>query len=202
MKIEAVIFDLGRVLVGVDFSGLFSKYLDSSVHSGFSLDLESVMKNPWFQKHSTGKATFEEFHKNICKNYELAISPDDFKKEWCSIFNPIPGMQELVLNTAQIMPVGLLSDTDPVHWEFLLNTYPFLKIFKKPVLSFNTGFLKPEAICYIKAAESVETPLERCLFIDDRMVNVNGARQAGMQAECFESYEKLLSYLKDIELIN
>lgn len=202
MKIEAVIFDLGRVLVDVDFSGIFAKYINPDEHSGLSLDLETVMKNPWFQKFSTGKTTLEEFHKNVSDFYKFKINLDDFITEWCSIFKPIPGMQELVKKTSQKMSVELLSDTDPVHWEFLLKEYPVLKIFKNPVLSFKTGFLKPAEICYIKAAKSVDKPVEQCFFIDDREVNVNGAQRAGMQAVRFQSYKKLMIDFKKTNILD
>jgi len=37
-----------------------------------------------------------------------------------------------------------------------------------------------------------------CLFIDDRLVNVDGARKAGMQALRFEGVEKLEKDLKQL----
>ncbi|KAA3617072.1 MAG: HAD family phosphatase [Calditrichaeota bacterium] len=196
MKIEAIIFDLGRVLVDVDFSGLFNKYTNPGNNPDFSFTLEQVMTEEWFIEHSSGKCNDEQFFQKVRENYNIDVSLDEFKREWASIFKPMPEMETFLKQTAKKYPVGLLSDTDAIHWNFLLKEYPFLKMFTNPILSFEIGAMKPAEICYLKAADSVNTVIENCLFIDDRQVNVDGAVKAGMQAVQFESNEKLKDFFK------
>jgi glucose-1-phosphatase len=197
MKIKAIIFDLGRVLIDVDFTGLFKKYLNPGTGPDFSFTLEEVMHLDWFVANSTGKTSDGEFYKSLKEIYKMELSLDGFKKEWSSIFRPVQGMEAFVKRTAEKYPVGLLSDTDPIHWSYLLKNYPYLNMFKEPILSFEIGVMKPARECYERAANSVSTPIENCLFIDDREINVIGAQKAGMQAVQFSTYENLLLFFEE-----
>jgi glucose-1-phosphatase len=197
MKIKAIIFDLGRVLIDVEFTGLFKKYLNPGTGPDFSFTLEEVMHLDWFVANSTGKTSDGEFYKSLKEIYKMELSLDGFKKEWSSIFRPVQGMEAFVKRTAEKYPVGLLSDTDPIHWSYLLKNYPYLNMFKEPILSFEIGVMKPARECYERAANSVSTPIENCLFIDDREINVIGAQKAGMQAVQFSTYENLLLFFEE-----
>lgn len=201
-KIEAVIFDLGRVLIDVDFSRLFKNYIPQKERENYIFHLEEIMGLPWFQEFSTGQTTIKEFYRKVTDYFKIDIDLENFKREWSSIFRLMPGMDELVNKVATQMPVSLLSDTDAIHWEYLLAKYPFLTIFKRPVLSFEIGHLKPAEICYQKAAQSVNLPVDKCLFIDDREININGAKQVGMQAIQFKSYDTLKDILQEKYAIN
>jgi HAD superfamily hydrolase (TIGR01509 family) len=111
------------------------------------------------------------------------------------------GMAELVTELAARYSLGILSDTDPLHWQYCRQQYSFLRLFAEPTLSFQTGFLKPDPRCYRLAAENTGTSVEFCLFIDDRAENVIGARQAGMRALQFTGLESLRRELNNLHII-
>jgi len=199
-RIKAVIFDLGRVLVDVDFGGLLSELLPPERIDREQLDLEKIMQQPWFRAFSMGKMDRETFYRRVSGHFELELSREQFEQRWASVFAPRPEMEKIVRTLHGRIPLGLLSDTDPIHWEWLLNAYDFLALFKEPVLSFRIGAMKPSAVCYKLAAGAVKTPQQNCLFIDDRMINVQGARECGMQAVCFESAGQVEAIVKKINL--
>ena len=97
--------------------------------------------------------------------------------------------------------IGLLSDTDPIHWRYVSKKYPYLQSIDNPSLSFELGYMKPHPKTYIKAAENVGEPVQNCLFIDDRMVNVDGALKTGMKAVHFENIEQLRSELRRMDIL-
>ena len=66
------------------------------------------------------------------------------------------------------------------------------------VISGEEGIVKPDARVYQLAAERLGAPLGACLFVDDFMENVAGARAAGMQALCFAPIEAAMSELRRI----
>ena len=108
----------------------------------------------------------------------------------------MPGMERLVKRVAVNYKVGLLSDTDPLHWHYCLKRFPFLQIFTRPALSYEVGQMKPAAKCYHSAADYAGFDTGQCLFIDDRQENVLGAQKTGMQALIFTSPQKLLADLQ------
>lgn len=197
----AIIFDLGRVLVDVDFTrGLFKYYHSDQFQSKTEI-IERIFKDDLFIAFTTGKLSPQKLYKDLIQRYNLHLSYDQYVQEWCDIFSPMEGMDILVKEIAACYPVGLLSDTDPLHWDYCLRSYPFLRIFNKPTLSYEIGALKPNPICYLTAAENVGKQPSRCFFIDDREKNVAGARRAGMQSLQFTGVDDLKSELSKMRIL-
>lgn len=202
-EIKAIIFDLGRVLVDVRFDRQTAKFfgVNTEKPEDAASILDQAFQNELFRKLNKGEISSFQFYQAFVKDFNLTLDYDTFVKFWCDVFAPIPGMEELFWQVKQKYPVGLLSDTDELHWNYCREQFPFLKSIEKPTLSFEIGALKPEAKCYFKAAENVGFKVEECLFIDDREVNVLGAHKVGMQAVLFTGPEKLKDDFKRFGII-
>ena len=172
-EIEAVIFDLGRVLIDVDFTkGLF-RYRKSVDGRNDQDLLEELFADQTFVDFNTGRITPEEAFRSLRDRYKLPVNYPTFVSEWSNIFLPIEGIPSLLSEVAAAYPVGLLSDIDPLHWEYCKKHFPFLKIFERPALSFEIGALKPALISYQGAPAA--GPARRCDFL--RVSNPSGRRQ-------------------------
>jgi HAD superfamily hydrolase (TIGR01509 family) len=199
--IKAVIFDLGRVLVQVDFSrGLLRRFAQENNFSDQHI-LDQAFRDPLFKEFSKGVIDAEQFYHRLLDRFQLPLSFDEFSHLWCDIFSPMEGMEELVTQVAARYPIGLLSDIDPLHWRFLKENFSILQYFKNPVLSYEIGALKPSRECYRRAATAVGEPHRFCLFIDDRPINIIGAKQSGMQTIHFKNPADLYTRLKELQII-
>ena len=94
-------------------------------------------------------------------------------------------------------PIGILSNTCDPHWRHLIDAgYAILPGHFSPiVLSHEVRLMKPEREIYSAAASLVGVPPERIFFCDDLPDNVAAARQAGWDAELFESTTGLVAAL-------
>jgi len=199
-KIKALIFDLGKVLVDVDFNdGLLALFTQNKTASAEAIN--RLYKEALFRDFNSGRLTPQNFYEALCKRFTLHLSYPEFVGKWCSVFKPLPGMAGLVKRLAENFDIGLLSDTDPLHWNYCLRHFPFLQIFKHPVLSFEVGHMKPSKLSFRTAAASVGHVLQECLFIDDRLENINGAIRAGMPALLFTSPYALKKNLQALNLL-
>lgn len=184
--IRAVIFDLGRVLVGLDLErGLFGRLARLAAAEGAD-PVTGAYADSLYVDYATGRIPPAEFHRRLCARAGLELDYEQFVAAWCDVFVPMPEMRPLLEAVAARWPVGLLSDTDPLHWAHQRRRMPWLACIRQPCLSFELGALKPDPACYRAAARSVGQPEAACLFIDDLERNVAGARAAGMQALRFE----------------
>ncbi len=190
-EIRAVIFDLGRVLVQVDFTRMLRRFTPTVALAGDDFTLEKLTAHPFFRDFAEGRIDGREFWRRLKNHFRADLEYDDFRDIWCDIFAPMPGMRELAGEIARRYPVTLLSDIDPIHWAWLSETWPWLKSFPDPVLSYEIGHMKPHRACYEKAAAAVKQPPENCLFIDDRPPNIAGACAAGMSAILFTGIDNL-----------
>jgi len=201
-KIRAVIFDLGRVLVNVDLTKSIFRQSSKYKNMTDKQIMETLFKKPSvYTDLAEGRISGQKFYEKMCGQLGLDLSYEEFVEKWCSIFEPMAGMDKLVSELSEKYKLGLLSDIGPIHWNYLINEMAVLKAFKKPVLSYKTGILKPDAEAYRIAAKSVGCRMNECLFIDDRAINVQGAEKAGMAALQFESAAKLKMDLKKIGLV-
>ncbi|MBW1809739.1 MAG: hypothetical protein JRJ87_16200, partial [Deltaproteobacteria bacterium] len=110
-KPAAVIFDLGRVLVGVDVSrGLWARILNALERDRADTPAGREWKEI-YRRFATVFLPAEEFHLDVCRLLEDEISYPDFVEQWCDVFYTLEGMPQLFRQVAANIPVGLLSDT-------------------------------------------------------------------------------------------
>ncbi len=189
--IKAVIFDLGRVIVDVDIARL-ADHLGTVLTRGDPVQtISRMMSDPLVVQYDKGQITPEQFHADLCRRFGLKVPLSQFSRLWCDIFTPIPGMEDLLRSLHGRLPLGLLSDTDILHWRHIRNHFPIVSIFPHPVLSFQVGTMKPDPVIFRRAADSVCTPPENCLYIDDLPANVQGACGIGMEAVVFRGADIL-----------
>ncbi|MEN8127271.1 MAG: HAD family phosphatase [Planctomycetota bacterium] len=195
-SVRAVIFDLGRVLVNMDSGPLKEKLFQNFKADDIEKPERQFLKNPIMVSLNCGRLSPVDFHRQVCDACRLDMNLQTFKALWCDIFWTMDGMEELVGEVCKKVPVGLLSDTDPVHWEYIRTRWPWIGSIANPTLSYEVGVMKPSPAIYLAAAGHVQTPPEQCLFIDDLQANVDGARAVGMQGIRFESVEHLKQEIK------
>jgi len=65
-------------------------------------------------------------------------------------------------------------------------------------LSFETGFVKPQAEAYRDIAQKLGMNIGECVLIDDQQRHVAGARQAGMQAVLYKDFEQTRAELEKL----
>lgn len=190
-NIETVIFDVGRVLVTIDTSG--EKF--GGIMRAMGISPERAFEQYWFtptvMRHMTGEIDSERFYHMARDHFGLEFGFDEFAAGWCDLFAPMPGMESLFGKVAEQYRIGILSDTDPLHWACIKTMLPWLGRVGTPTLSHEVGYLKPHPAMFRAAAANAGCDTRQCLFIDDVQANVDGARVAGMPALLFAGAAKL-----------
>jgi HAD superfamily hydrolase (TIGR01509 family) len=74
---------------------------------------------------------------------------------------------------------------------------PVDEIFETVVDSAFVGCRKPESQIYRITLERIDLPAEACLFVDDVLVNCEGAKKAGMDAVHFQSNDQAITEIRE-----
>jgi HAD superfamily hydrolase (TIGR01509 family) len=82
-----------------------------------------------------------------------------------------------------------------MHFGIAKERYPLLRHFDGYVLSYEVGSLKPAPEIYREAIARAGCRPEECFFTDDLLANVEAARQEGMEAVQFQSFDQLQAEL-------
>jgi putative hydrolase of the HAD superfamily len=195
--VEAVIFDLGRVLVDVDLErGLWRDLM--RIGGGDPASIGSLRDNELLIRFHVGGVTPRDFHAEFCRRAGLSLEYDAFVRQWCEVFEPIPGMEALLRGLAPVVTLGLLSDTDRLHFPYCQATFPFVGRIPDPVVSYEVGATKPAPAMYAAAVDAVGVAPAHCLFVDDLQRNVDGALAFGMQAVLFTGADNLRRDLAEL----
>lgn len=200
-KIEAIIFDLGRVLVNVDITrGIFGLF-GHGTQKGTEAAVAQLMREPAVALYNSGRLPPEEFYHTMKEKFSLNLDFAEFVRLWCDVFDPMEGMEQLIHQLHGKIPLGLLSDTDPLHWDYIRRRFEFVAIIDNPTLSFQTGFRKPSKEAFEAAVKNIGVNASCCMYVDDLMENVAGAKKTGLDAVQFLGVEKLRQDLAENGMI-
>jgi FMN phosphatase YigB (HAD superfamily) len=194
--IKAILFDLGNVIVPFDFKRAYTK-----LGPMCTCPVTEISARLWasdlVRRFETGQIGAEPFVSELSALLGFNATYTEFCDLWASIF-----VQETLVSESLIARLGerhrllVLSNTNPIHFSMLKANYPLLGHFDEFVLSYEVGALKPEDAIYREAIARARCRPEECFFVDDISVNVDAARNNGMEAVQFLSATQLEEELK------
>ena len=86
---------------------------------------------------------------------------------------------------------AVLSNMHPDMARYVRSRFDWVQRLDCPVLSCELRLIKPDRAIYDQCVERLGLRPQETLFVDDREVNVEGAREAGLVALRFESVRRL-----------
>lgn len=173
MPVKSIIFDLGRTLIP------------------FSLEpLRPQLNQPEVaelcRRFEAGGLSPAAFHREVCRLTDLPAPA--FESWWNAIFQPdwlVP--QDYIRGLLSRFRVGLLSNTNAIHFAYLRREHPLLDEFDFHILSHEVGAAKPEPLIYEAAEAGARCAPGEIVYFDDVAEFVAAARRRGWQAHQFTS---------------
>lgn len=195
--IKAIVFDLGKVIIPFDWQRGFKAFAQFSPYPPEEVR-RRIKETGLFNPFERGRIEPQDLARAIGKALDMDVSPERFREIWSSIFLPETIVPEDMLS--RLRTVGyrllLLSNTDAIHYGWVMEKYPIMRQFHHCVLSFDLGFRKPEPEVYAETIARAGCEPGRIFFTDDLADNVEGARQAGIDAVQFQSLPQLEQELR------
>jgi glucose-1-phosphatase len=180
---DALLFDLGRVVINIDFTKVLACWAG---HAGREpSDLAARFKgDEIYFDHERGKVTDEEFFDNLRRLLGIAITDEQFLEGWNSIFaGEMDGIVPLLERASQHLPLYAFSNTNRAHIATFTREYAeVLKPFREIYLSSTIGLRKPDAEAFDHVVNAMGVPATRVVFFDDLAENIVGARARGLKA--------------------
>ena len=193
---KTIIFDLGGVLVDWNPEYVFLKEFNGDKKK-MRWFFENVCTSDWNEEQDGGKliktATKERIklfpkYKNLIEIY-YGRWEEMLKGE---ISETVKILKKLKKNYKLIALTNWSAETFPVA----IKRFDFLKLFDGIVVSGIIKMLKPNKEIYLYTLNKYSLDAEDSLFIDDRLSNVEGAINCGINGILYESPNKLIKQLK------
>lgn len=175
---RSVIFDVGRVLVHWDPEATLAGLAAISLAGPGEL-------NDLLQRNShdlgTGTLSATALHRLLIEQAGTDAAWERFYPAFCRGLR----RDDLALGyAAQLaqrgIALGIISNTNAVHVQWLHAHLPELASFRSVVWSSSAGLLKPDRAIYKLAVQQMGVAPAAALFVDDLTENVAGAVAAGL----------------------
>ena len=181
--IQALLFDLGGVLIDIDFDRVFARWAEYAPISAPQIRERFVFDNTYhrYERGETDDATFFDF---VRRTLDLDASDEQIRDGWNAAFvaqnDDVLGM---VRQVSQLLPSYAFTNTSSSHQSAWSSAYPdVVGAFRVIFSSAEMGLRKPDRAAFEAVTDAIGLAPGSILFFDDLPSNVAGARSAGLQA--------------------
>ncbi len=180
---DALLFDLGRVVLDIDFNKTLSCWAGHAGCEPAQL-VTRFARDETYHRHETGEISDAEYFAALRSSLGVELSDAQFLEGWNAIFaGEMPGIAPLLQRAAKRLPLYAFSNTNGAHVEHFSQRYAaVLGHFREIFLSSRIGLRKPDAAAYDHVVKAIGAPAERVVFFDDLAENIEGARARGLTA--------------------
>ena len=188
INIKNIIFDLGKVLLNLDFNASIVAFQKLGLKNDV-LDNKHAYSDPVFYELEVGKVTPSEFCNRVRKVLNNPDATDSqIEDAWYSMILDIPASRvKVVQELSKNFNVYLFSNTNKIHIERLHRAFKaehgidFPSLFVKDFYSHEIHERKPDISSYKKVIELSGINPEEAIFIDDLEKHIIGAQQSGLK---------------------
>jgi FMN phosphatase YigB (HAD superfamily) len=203
-KYKAIIFDIGRVLIGLDIARAQRGLAEGLAISPAEL-WTAIEKDPRWKDWQEGRISPRDWHQHLSTKLNLPLSFQKFTDVWNLTLDPEPiHSSEFFADLAKCYRLGVLSNTDPIHVAFLESTYNFFKYVPaaRRIYSCTVGVSKPNPVIYQAALKACKTAAMESVFIDDIRENVEAAERLGLTGVQYRGAAQLQQDFQELGISN
>lgn len=205
-RVKNVIFDLGGVILNIDFDLAIQAFRQLGIPD-FSSLYSRFKQSSLFDDLETGHISPEQLHQALSEHLPSNITPEQMDLAWNALLLDFP--EENIRLLERLKNQGcyrlfLLSNTNIIHYRSYceqLNQrfgYPNLgSLLEKEYYSFEMGVRKPDLRIYQQVLEDAQLRPEESIFIDDLEENIHAARKTGMLGHHLTGGETLTDLFAD-----
>src|ERR1700709_1063240 len=177
---DALLFDLGRVGLDIDFSRALACWAGHAGCEPARL-IGRFSVNDAYERHERGEMSDAEFFAGLRASLGIDVTDAEFLEGWNAIFaGEMPEIAPLLARAARRLPLYAFSTTNPVPAAPFSPAFAgVLGHFQKLFLSSTIGLRKPDAEAYDHVVKEIGVPAGRIVFFDDVMENTQGSRPPG-----------------------
>ncbi|MCX6249377.1 MAG: HAD family phosphatase [Bacteroidetes bacterium] len=190
-RIRNIIFDFGGVVCDIDIKKTEEKFISfgpaKAKEEQAGEDTSKAFEN-LVRLYETGSISSDEFRKAIRDHYQNPPAEDAIDEAWNALLIGIPEQRIQLLETIRKnYRIFLLSNSNAIHYSHYLAYFQtrfgyrdFNGLFEKAFFSFQIHLSKPGKEIFEYVLKHAELDPAETLFVDDFLVNIQGAGETGI----------------------
>ncbi len=205
MIIKAIVFDLGGVVIDLDFSNFYNKII---TQSPLNKPQTPIMLEFFRQSdiYHQGNMSGDEFYQLACDLLQVCmLNQSEFFDAFNSIISGVNSeVVELIRKIRDNNRYKLLalSNVNASHWDYILDkNWEFINFFDEFILSHEIHLIKPDPKIFEYTIQKAGCKPEEIAFIDDGLNNIRSASEFGIVGIKYTNTDELIEELKKLKLI-
>lgn len=198
MQIRNIVFDLGGVLLNLDFDKTRQAYMDLGMKD-FDQHFGLGHAASYFKDYEKGLLTDEAFIQAIQQTIGGEVEASAVESAWNALLLDFPKERvDFLKALSHRYRIFLFSNTNHIHMKYFkknfMDLYGFAMdaLFEKAYYSHEAGVRKPDAAAYQLVLDENNLIAAETVFIDDALNNVEAAIAVGMQGIHLEPGKTIL----------
>jgi putative hydrolase of the HAD superfamily len=198
---QALLFDLGGVLIDIDFGRALSAWAASS-----ALPLAELQRrfrfDEQYERHERGEIGAHAYFDHLRATLQLTASHEEVARGWNAIFvGEISAARAAVAAARKSLPCFALTNTNAAHMACWSRRFPeVVGAFDRIFASHEMGLRKPERAVFEHICRATGVAPASFVFFDDLPDNVAAAARAGFQTVLVRSAGDVCSALDGLGL--
>ena len=204
-NIRAIIFDLGAVLLNINYDKTIEEFKKLGIKNSSSFYSKKEQTN-LFNLLETGKISEEDFITEVRKECKCG-SENKILSAWNIMILDLPKHRiSLLQHLNKKYDIYILSNTNSIHIsEFRKKIgetkyQEFYNLFNKVYYSHEIGFRKPNKEAFQLILDENNLIADEVLFIDDSPQHIKGAKNLGIKTYHLKDGEEVTTLFPDITL--
>jgi glucose-1-phosphatase len=199
---KAVLFDLGGVLIDIDFGRAIASWAPYSALAPEALR-QAFKHDAPYERHERGEISAMQYFKHLETTLQLTASAEQIERGWNAIFvGEISRTRQWVEDLRGVVPRYAFTNTNASHMAAWSKLFPgVVGAFERIFTSHQLGLRKPERAAFDRVCLLTGTPAASILFFDDLVENVRAAEEAGLQAVLVKSPDDVAAALRQCRLL-
>ena len=189
--VSAIVFDLGGVLIDLDYDSCVRSFREVLGYERITELLDLSHQKGIYGDMEAGLITADEFREEVLRESRPGCVPADVDRAMAGLLVGMdPKKVPLLERLAERYDIYGLSNNNEIsvarmHAIYEENGLDWQRVFRKEFISSRMKLLKPSRAIFDAAAAEIGFPPAEILFVDDSQRNVDGARSAGWQAALY-----------------
>lgn len=200
--ITAIIFDIGNVLVDIDYDVMVAEF-EKIAKYDFREIIGYTHQDSFFDLFEKGKISTSDFRKTLRQHLRDDVTDDEIDRTWNSILIHYPKEKfELLKRLRRKYKLYALSNINELHIEAIdkhvkpnFSAPDMRSYFDHAYYSHEMGHRKPEKEIYQVMIDHARLDPAHTLFIDDKAENIDAAAALGIQTYHLTDRDSLIEVL-------
>ncbi len=171
------LFDIGRVLLDFNFESSLARLIPANIKNPQERISLLLNRKDQLEAGLISQQDYTQWALNVLGSNATAAQ---FHHAWQQIFTINEPMwccvKKLAADGHRLI---LFSNISEIHYPWIIEAYPDFLCFDGAVISFETGFIKPQPEIYQHAVSTYQLNPSKTFYIDDQAQNIFAGKQIG-----------------------